>query len=636
MLLVRQRSGMSPVLRWSLAVSLAAGAAGACSRGRDPPFAGEEARAPSTKGAVSASIQGRLPAGLAAVWATGDGDRIERHDLAHPARLGNPVWIPGVGVDLWAARNETVAFQVVLEGDESGARGLSVSMSGLRAGDGAEIRNDFTRSGADEGDLGNSVGRRVSVFREVYLPVRLASRTLFYWPGNALLGEGDWPDPLAPIESAADRGPYSIAPRSNQAFWVDVTVPRDATPDVYWGTFEVASGGEGYRIPVRLHVLSPALPERTSLQTLFYLGRPEDLATRHGVDPGSPAFARLLHRYAQMMHRHRLEMTLGGNLDGDMAPIAGMMNGRVFRPEEGYEGPGEGLGDRLLFVHLDTSSERDMDRSIAAWHDWFAANGIPWRAATYYVIDEPLPSEYAELKRLARWAHAAPTPIATLVTRGIDPDLVRGSDPEYIDIWAIPSSMRSYSGRSVRERQAAGTRVGMYNGYVPAAGLQLIDAPAVGMRTWGWLSFQYDLDFWYTWNIARWFRPDAGAETDVWSEPLSFTDGLARHGDRENVGNGDGVIVYPGQDRVYPHADRGIFGPVASIRLKNARRGMEDYELLRMVEASGGAGRAREVARATLGAGLWEANFDGPPTWPEDGGAWEMARRRLLAFLVGR
>lgn len=623
----------SAVLRAPLLAAFLAGAVCAGPGAHDSAAPGGASRA---SGAAIAVIEGSLPAGLAAVWATDDGDKVERHDLAHPARLGNPVWIPGVGIDLWAARNETVAFQVVLEGDESGACCVTVSMSGFGASDGARIENDFTRPGADESDLANSVGRRVEVFREIYLPVRLSSRTLFYWPGNALLGEGDWPDPLAPIETAVDGGPHAIAPRSNQAFWVDVTVPRDAAPNVYWGTFEIRSSSSRYRIPVRLTVLSPTLPERTSLQTLFFLTRPENLATRHGVDQRSPAFARLFRRYAQMMHRHRLEMTLTGNLAGDLDTVAGFLSGSVFRPEEGYEGPGEHLGDRLLFVRLDRSSESELHESIAAWHAWFAARSIPWRVATHYLIDEPRPSEFEEVKRLADWSHSSPTPIATLVTRNIDPALVRGAEPEYIDVWAIPSSLRGYSGRELRERQAQGTRVGMYNGYHPAAGLQLIDAPAVGVRTWGWLAFQYDLDFWYTWDIARWSRPDARAETDVWTDPLSFTDGLARRGDAENVGNGDGVMIYPGQDRVYPGSDRGIFGPVASIRLKNARRGVQDHELLRMLAASGDPARARSIARATVGVGLHESSFDVPPTWPSDGASWEMARRRLLALLAKR
>lgn len=625
MLLLKPAWSLPAVLRAASSMLFLAGAVCSGSEDHEPV-------------AARAAIHGELPRGLSAVWATGDGDRIERHDLANPARLGNPVWIPDVGIDLWAARNETVAFQVVLEAGEDGAGGLTVSMSGLEADGGARIRNDFTLPGADQSDLANSVGRRVEVFREIYLPVTFPSRTLFYWPGNALLGAGDWPDPLAPIQTAADRGPYTVAPRTNQAFWVDVTVPRDAQPDVYWGTFEIAgpSSADRYRIPVRLHVLSPVLPERSALETLFYLARPDNLATRHGVDPGGPAFTRLLHRYAQMLHRHRLEMTMNGNLASDLSPLAGMLNGSVFRPEEGYEGPGEGLGDRLLFAHLETSSKRDMHDSIAAWHDWFTANAIPWRTATYYVIDEPLPSQFGELRRLADWAHAAPTPMATMVTKNVDPELIRGSAPEYIDVWAIPSSLRSYSGRDLRERQAHGTRVGMYNGYLPAAGLQLIDAAAVGMRTWGWLAFQYDLDFWYTWDIARWRRPLSGEETDAWRDPLSFTDGLARHGDAENVGNGDGVIVYPGQDRLYPRSDRGIFGPVASIRLKNARRGIQDFELLRMVKASGAEALARGIARATVGVGLHEASFDDPPSWPDDGAPWEMARRRLLALLAKR
>ena len=66
--------------------------------------------------------------GLAAVWAVHDGDKVERDDLAHPARTGNTAWRDGI-VRLFGGRNEIVAFQVVVESDDAGIHGLDVRSS---------------------------------------------------------------------------------------------------------------------------------------------------------------------------------------------------------------------------------------------------------------------------------------------------------------------------------------------------------------------------------------------------------------------------------------------------------------------------------------------------------------------------
>ena len=45
--------------------------------------------------------------------------------------------------------------------------------------------------------------------------------------------------------------------------------------------------------------------------------------------------------------------------------------------------------------------------------------------------------------------------------------------------------------------------------------------------------------------------------------------------------NGEGMLFYPGEDA-------GIDGPIASIRLKNLRDGMEDYEYFTLLEKAKG------------------------------------------------
>ena len=69
-----------------------------------------------------------------AVWAVHDGVKVKRDDRAHPDRGRNAVW-DGRTIRLVAARNEVLAFQVIVE---AGARGT-------RRADGGASRADPPR-----------------------------------------------------------------------------------------------------------------------------------------------------------------------------------------------------------------------------------------------------------------------------------------------------------------------------------------------------------------------------------------------------------------------------------------------------------------------------------------------------------
>ena len=44
--------------------------------------------------------------------------------------------------------------------------------------------------------------------------------------------------------------------------------------------------------------------------------------------------------------------------------------------------------------------------------------------------------------------------------------------------------------------------------------------------------------------------------------------------------NGDGVLLYPGTDLIYPASSYGIRGPIVSLRLKHWRRGIQDVDYI--------------------------------------------------------
>src|SRR6185295_18231601 len=70
-------------------------------------------------------------------------------------------------------------------------------------------------------------------------------------------------------------------------------------------------------------------------------------------------------------------------------------------------------------------------------------------------------------------------------------------------------------------------------------------------------------------------------QQNVWAEPMTF---INKSGE---FANGDGVLVYPGQEKIHPDEDRGIAGPVSTIQMANLRRGAQDALYLSMARACG-------------------------------------------------
>src|SRR6478672_5513520 len=70
------------------------------------------------------------PAGVCAVrtvWAVNDGEKVERDDLNNPNKRANSAW-DGHKVKIFGARNEIIAFQLIIETDSKGIDHLSVAL----------------------------------------------------------------------------------------------------------------------------------------------------------------------------------------------------------------------------------------------------------------------------------------------------------------------------------------------------------------------------------------------------------------------------------------------------------------------------------------------------------------------------
>ncbi len=174
-----------------------------------------------------------------------------------------------------AARNESASFQVDLRsGDES--------LVGLRA----------RMTGPLVGPSGISISASaVTLAREGHYRVVQES------DGEG--APGRWPDALIPDRDPLLHGdggafPFSLAPRSAAALWVDVAVPPDAAPGVYASRLRIArvGGARLVDVPVRLTVRPFGLPSTSSLRSIFLLNPWDVCATRDGYDGGYTEIAR--------------------------------------------------------------------------------------------------------------------------------------------------------------------------------------------------------------------------------------------------------------------------------------------------------------------------------------------------------
>src|SRR6185295_7096968 len=102
------------------------------------------------------------PAGFGAVrtiWAVNDGEKVERDDLNNPNKGTNSAW-DGHKIKIFGARNEIIAFQLIVEAGEDGIKQLAVSLPELRQQSGkAMIR--YARPATDPTDY---VGRPIQLF----------------------------------------------------------------------------------------------------------------------------------------------------------------------------------------------------------------------------------------------------------------------------------------------------------------------------------------------------------------------------------------------------------------------------------------------------------------------------------------
>jgi len=579
--------------------------------------------------AVALAIAAPASAGVASLWAVSDGEKVERDDRAHPLKGRNAIW-DGRVVRLAAARNEIVAFQAIVEADGGGIGALGAALPALRREGGGAIEYK-----APAVDSSLSAGRPIELFSVHYMNVTAESHAEWAWKPGSPAAPRDttgWkPVQLVPENARPGRGgfPLAVKPGLGQSLWIEIYVGRDLAPGLYRGTLTITADGKARPLPVELRVFGFTLPDENSLPVMVYY-EPDQPRLYQGKNL-DPAY----HRFA---HRHRVELVHAYD-EAQVEANRGRFDGRDFTESAGYQGPGEGKGNTIVPVSF-YGPGRAFEERESAWKRsdaWmgFVARSLPGVTTFLYLPDEPYPAQYAEVRRYAENVRSNPGPGSKLplfLTKRIIPEF-----QGLVDIWSIPP--QAFDIEAAAAERAAGRRVSFYNGGRPNGPTPVIDAPATEARVVGWAAFKHDAALYFFWHGDHWQhnrQKQGERKQNVWANPITFDNrGQPRKPvDDQGFINGDGVLLYPGQEILHAEEDRAIEGPIGTVQLANLRRGAQDHQYLTLAR---GLGLDAELKKA-LDAVVPRVFSDAGETvgFAETGETFETARLALAAAIEAR
>jgi hypothetical protein len=562
------------------------------------------------------------------IWAINDGEKVEKDDLNHPLKKSNAAW-DGRKVTLFGARNEIIAFQLIIEAGQKGIGRLSVSLPSLVQLDG-RARIAYTPPAADPTQY---VGRHIRLFSLNYMLVTQPTAASWIYRRNTPSAPKDptgWkPVQLVPENARSGKGgfPLKVEANHNQAMWIEIYLARDLPAGRYRGEINVDSDGKVTRVPVELELFDFTLPDENSMHAMIYYESSQPrLYQGRNLDA-------VYHRFA---HRQRVELVSAYSIESAMA-AAGRFRGGDFTRANGYEGPGESIGNTIIPASF-YGPGNGYDERESAWRKsdaWmtFLKKQFP-RAITFlYMPDEPRRAQFDRIRKIADNIHTNPGPGRSLpifVTHRYVKEL-EGA----IDIW--DSGPRGYDIERAKAEREQGRDYWIYNGGRPAGGAIVIDAPATDARATIWACYKHGIKVYFYWHGVHWrhnSQKQGNRIQNIWSNPITFDNRGQpdKPTEDQNYANGDGVLIYPGEEKLHPEEDRGLSGPISTIQMANFRRGLQDHQYLTLARKLGLNHLVDEVLRKIVPRVFSESGET--VGFAEDGDSFEAARAQLAAAIV--
>jgi hypothetical protein len=341
-----------------------------------------------------------------------------------------------------------------------------------------------------------------------------------------------------------------------------VFVPYEASADQYSGQLTIATGEGRAVVPFSLRVWNFALPRQPSLKSSFAFwgnaNRPavEELM-RNRIMPQKLSF---------VVCKDVICPELVG-LERDLA--------QKFGVSDTDSGMWSGADRRNCTMRPAPSAAEF--RKISSAH-------LPGVYLFNYTADEVegCSSLFPILKIWAQNMHTAG--LRNLVVMVPNPALYHEaptSKRPAVDIWGVLPRGYDLARNRIQEALSQGSEIWSYNAVVqdPYSPKWEIDFAPINYRIQpGFLSQSLGLTGMLYWRVDRW-------SSDPWKEVNNSGTFSS------NNYPGEGMLVYPGQQA-------GISGVVASMRLKQLRDGVQDYEYIEKLKQLGHGDRALEIARS--------------------------------------
>ncbi|HEY6216613.1 MAG TPA: hypothetical protein VIW74_08090, partial [Pyrinomonadaceae bacterium] len=187
------------------------------------------------------------------IWAVNDGEKVERDDLNNPNKSSNSTW-DGHKIKIFGARNEIIAFQVIVETDQDGATALSVALPELRQG------TTKIKYVAPQLDPTIYAHRPIQIFTANYMNVEQASHAEWVYQQGSPAAPKDptgWkPVQLVPENARKGRGgfPLNVPANSNQAVWIEIYTDRNLPAGIYNGNVVLSADNQKHTIPIELEL----------------------------------------------------------------------------------------------------------------------------------------------------------------------------------------------------------------------------------------------------------------------------------------------------------------------------------------------------------------------------------------------
>ncbi|MBN2560899.1 MAG: DUF4091 domain-containing protein [Phycisphaerae bacterium] len=534
-------------------------------------------------------------------------------------------------IRLQGAVNGIVAFQLVIPATTGQAVGVELAAEDL-LGPASTIHRDAVR-----------------MYRQ--WPITIERYPNWYLRSQGLRRSRDVPDVLVPIDAPRHGQPFVIPAGGQLAIWVEIKIPPDARPGIHQGAVNVRDAdGNATRMPVEVVVRDIYLSRTDAIPIVTRVQLARIITAHTRLDPLNLKLALLddqarytfLRTFA-ILHEHGLcpytdevhpLATLGQDgavqldwtdYDAFCGPLIDGSAYREGRPAHAWPLPVDlRQPDPAQYGGIESTVYAAVLKDyLAQTGKHFEENGWLNRAFVYFDLPkrcDPQAEDLARVRQLARITHLVDERLAFASALIPQPMTAFGWFDHHfedlsadIDIWSTPA--RYQHPPTLRHLQVLGKRTWLLPDRPPFSGSVAVEAPPIQARSLPWQAFLQ--------NHNAVFLPHA---TD-WPERL-LDEPIKTRSQRS-----DTWLLYPG-------TPFGLTEPVPSVRLKQLQLGIQDYQLLRLLDAHGGGATARLLASSLIKAAGTDAYGDNYQDGLfgrriDDPAIWELATSILIEEVAG-